>query len=79
MLLLLVHRCRSPRRHGLTQHAPTAGGGVAACRQACETEWARGGPRACVGQCCLWSGMGVSGVSSGAPSDVSIPDRMSRR
>jgi hypothetical protein len=38
---------------------PDSGGGVAACMQARETERARGGPRACMGPCGLWSKMGA--------------------
>jgi hypothetical protein len=42
MLLLLG------RRHG-SSCTPVAASGGAACMRACETEWAHGGPCACVG------------------------------
>jgi hypothetical protein len=58
MLLLPVHRRRSPCHRG-SLRVPAASGGAAAAAArtwACETERAQGGPCSCVGPCGLWAG-----------------------
>jgi hypothetical protein len=69
-------------RHGSLR--TPAGATAATCMRACETEWARGGLRACVVPHGLWSRMGagtreldVSSASVGAPSNASASDRTS--
>jgi hypothetical protein len=72
--------------HAAMGHHALVGATAAACMRARETEWARGGPHACVGPRGLRSRMGagagalsVSSVGTGAPSDASAPDRTSGR